>query len=229
MTGDGYHTHGRRAVIEPRTESGAESHDQFEVELLSFPATHLLKLPLATRFTLEVPGIPVEVSCITARRAAADPATTSEVRTTGSIFLDGQELFVRDARGGADPNHSLNVRVITENAWHNLFAYNMFLRPTTEELTTFQPGFTVLHAPGMQADPDKHGTNSGAFIVVNFEERQVLIGGSHYAGEIKKSPLRSVKIAAFQSVKIAAPRLHLGLPLQLSDHFNRHFKTIKPT
>jgi phosphoenolpyruvate carboxykinase (ATP) len=102
-------------------------------------------------------------------------------------YLDGQELFVRDARGGADPNHSLDVRVVTQHAWHNLFAYNMFLRPTPEEQAVFQPEFTVLHAPGLKADPTKHGTNSGTFIVVNYKERQVLIGGSHYAGEIKKS------------------------------------------
>ena len=102
-------------------------------------------------------------------------------------FLDGQELFVRDARGGADPNHSLNVRVVNHNAWHNLFAYNMFLRPTPEELAAFQPEFTVLHAPGFLADPAKHGTATGTFIVINFKERQVLIGGSNYAGEIKKS------------------------------------------
>jgi len=102
-------------------------------------------------------------------------------------FLDGQELFVRDARAGADPDHALNVRVVNHNAWHNLFAYNMFLRPTPEELAVFQPEFTVLHAPGYQADPAKHGTATGTFIVVNYKERQVLIGGSNYAGEIKKS------------------------------------------
>lgn len=102
-------------------------------------------------------------------------------------FLDGRELFVRDARAGADPNHALNVRVVNQNAWHNLFVYNMFLRPTPEELATFQPEFTVLHAPGFQADPRKHGTATGTFIVINFKERQVLIGGSNYAGEIKKS------------------------------------------
>ncbi len=102
-------------------------------------------------------------------------------------FLDGQELFVRDAQGCADPNHSLNVRVVNHNAWHNLFVYNMFLRPTPEELAAFQPEFTVLHAPGFLADPDKHGTATGTFIVINFKERQVLIGGSNYAGEIKKS------------------------------------------
>ncbi len=102
-------------------------------------------------------------------------------------FLNGQELFVRDARGGTDPNHSLHVRVVNHNAWHNLFAYNMFLRPTPEELAAFQPEFTVLHAPGFLADPEKHGTATGTFIVLNFKERQVLIGGSNYAGEMKKS------------------------------------------
>ena len=102
-------------------------------------------------------------------------------------YLNEQELFVRDTKAGAHPSHGLNVRVVTHNAWHNLFAYNMFLRPTAEELAGFQPGFTVLHAPGFLADPERHGTNSGTFIVVNFQERQVLIGGSNYAGEIKKS------------------------------------------
>ena len=111
----------------------------------------------------------------------------SALREEVIAFLNGQELFVRDARVGADPNHSLNVRVVNHNAWHNLFAYNMFLRPTPGELAAFQPEFTVLHAPGFQADPAKHGTATGTFIVINFKERQVLIGGSNYAGEIKKS------------------------------------------
>ena len=102
-------------------------------------------------------------------------------------YLNEQELFVRDARAGAHPSHGLNVRVINHKAWHNLFAYNMFLRPSEEELANFQPEFTILHAPGYLADPEKYGTNSGTFIVVNFQERQVLIGGSNYAGEMKKS------------------------------------------
>jgi len=102
-------------------------------------------------------------------------------------YLNEQELFVRDARAGAHPSHGLNVRVVNHNAWHNLFAYNMFLRPSEEELAHFQPEFTVLHAPGYLADPETHGTNSGTFIVVNFQERLVLIGGSNYAGEVKKS------------------------------------------
>jgi phosphoenolpyruvate carboxykinase (ATP) len=102
-------------------------------------------------------------------------------------YLNGQELFVRDARAGAHPGHGLNVRVVNQHAWHNLFAYNMFLRPSAEQLEEFQPEFTVLHAPGFEADPERHGTTSSTCIVVNFKERVVLIGGSYYAGEIKKS------------------------------------------
>ncbi|MCH7562211.1 MAG: phosphoenolpyruvate carboxykinase [Gemmatimonadetes bacterium] len=102
-------------------------------------------------------------------------------------FLGGQDLFVRDARVGSHPEHGLSVRVITHKAWHNLFAYNMFLRLSPEELDGFEPEFTVLHAPGFTADPEKHGTNSGTAIAVSFAERQIVVAGSNYAGEIKKS------------------------------------------
>jgi len=101
--------------------------------------------------------------------------------------LNGRELFVRDARAGEDAKAGINVRVVTPNAWHNLFAYNMFLRPSADELGSMRPDFTVLHAPEMQADPARHGTRSSTFVVVNFAEREVLIGGTNYAGEIKKS------------------------------------------
>ena len=101
--------------------------------------------------------------------------------------LNGRDLFVRDCWAGADPNHRLAVRVINEHAWHNLFAGNMFIEPKPEDLARHAPEFTVLHAPGCQADPDKDGTRSETFIVVNFGAREVLIGGSNYAGEVKKS------------------------------------------
>ncbi len=104
-----------------------------------------------------------------------------------SAYLNDEDLFVRDVRAGADPSVGLNVRVVTPSAWHSLFAYNMFLRPGPEELQAMEPDFTVLHAPGFTADPDRHGTRSGTFIVVNFREGVVLIGGTQYAGEIKKS------------------------------------------
>jgi len=100
---------------------------------------------------------------------------------------DGKDLFVRDVWCGADPEYRLAARVISPNAWHSLFVHNMFREPTADELRDFEPGFTVLHAPELQADPARHGTRTGTFIVLNFAQREVLIGGTRYAGEIKKS------------------------------------------
>jgi phosphoenolpyruvate carboxykinase (ATP) len=101
--------------------------------------------------------------------------------------LNERELFVRDARAGADESLGLNVRVVTPSAWHSLFAYNMFLRPAPGDLPTMKPDFTVLHAPELNADPARHGTRSETAVVVNFGRRTVLICGTRYAGEIKKS------------------------------------------
>ena len=106
--------------------------------------------------------------------------------------LNGCDLYVRDARAGADRRYGINVRVISESPWHDLFAYNMFLRLEPGEEDGFVPDFVVYHAPSMQADPERHGTNSGAFIVVHFTERVVLVGGTPYAGEIKKSIFASL-------------------------------------
>jgi phosphoenolpyruvate carboxykinase (ATP) len=102
-------------------------------------------------------------------------------------YLNERELFVRDARAGSDEEYGMNVRLVTEKAWANLFAYNMFLRPDADTLRTMRPDFTILHAPEMQADPERHGTRSGTAVVVNFAEETVLIAGTRYGGEIKKS------------------------------------------
>ena len=101
--------------------------------------------------------------------------------------LNDSDLFVHDARAGSDETHGLNIRVISESPWHALFAYNMFLRLSPEEQKGFEPQFTVLHAPHFHADPARHGSNSETAIVVNFAAREVLVAGSRYAGEIKKS------------------------------------------
>jgi len=110
-----------------------------------------------------------------------------ELRTDIIDYLNGRDLFVRDARAGADETYGLAVRVVSESPWHSLFAYNMFLRLTPEELENAVPDFTVLHAPHMKADPDRHGTRSETAVVINFKAREVLICGTRYAGEIKKS------------------------------------------
>jgi phosphoenolpyruvate carboxykinase (ATP) len=97
------------------------------------------------------------------------------------------DVYVRDAWCGAKVEHRIGVRVVTTSAWHSLFARNMFLRPEAEELARFAPDWTVLHAPAALADPEHDGTRSGTFVVLNFAEREVIIGGTQYAGEIKKS------------------------------------------
>ncbi len=97
------------------------------------------------------------------------------------------ELFVEDLYAGADPAHRLTVRYVMPNAWHALFVRNMFIRPDFSDLPTFEPTFSVLHAPEFQADPARHGTRSGTFIVLNFAKRMILIGGTRYAGELKKA------------------------------------------
>ena len=98
-------------------------------------------------------------------------------------YLNGQpELFVQDLRCGADPAHRLSVRYVLPNAWHAAFVRNMFIRPDQSELPTFEPNFTVLHAPEFHADPARHGTRTGTFIVLNFAKRMILIGGTRYAG-----------------------------------------------
>ena len=97
------------------------------------------------------------------------------------------ELFVHDLYCGADPSTRLSVRYVLPNAWHASFVRNMFIRPAVEHLATFAPNFTVYHAPEYQADPAKHGTRTGTFIVLNIAERTILIGGTRYAGELKKA------------------------------------------
>ena len=97
------------------------------------------------------------------------------------------ELFVQDLYCGADTATRLSVRYVLPNAWHANFVRNMFIRPELADLAAFAPNFTVYHAPEFQADPERHGTRTGTFIVLNLAERTILIGGTRYAGELKKS------------------------------------------
>ena len=102
-------------------------------------------------------------------------------------YVQGKNLYIFDGYVGVDPNYRLGVRIINELAYQNLFAHQLFLRPTIEELQTHQPDFTVIAVPNLHGDADIDGINSEAFIVISFQKRLVLIGGTHYAGEIKKS------------------------------------------
>ncbi|MEY2800391.1 MAG: hypothetical protein RI934_1379 [Bacteroidota bacterium] len=101
-------------------------------------------------------------------------------------YLAGKEIFVRDAYACADPKFRTNIRVVTEQAYHNIFANNLFLRPTHEEILNFSPEWTILNAPGFKADPAIDGTRQHNFAILNFTKKIILIGGTGYTGEIKK-------------------------------------------
>ena len=100
-------------------------------------------------------------------------------------YIDDKEIYVRDTYAGADPKYQVPVRIINELAWHNLFAQNMFVRQQKDE--PFEPQFTVINIPSFKADPAIDGTRSETFVLVNFGQKLVLIGGTSYAGETKKS------------------------------------------
>jgi phosphoenolpyruvate carboxykinase (ATP) len=116
-----------------------------------------------------------------------EPAVFDALMKKAAGHLEGRELFVVDAYIGADPDHSVRLRVIAELAWHALFARQLFRRIEPAQLGGFEPDFVVLAAPGYEAVPDRDGTNSEAFIGIDLERRQVLILGAHYAGEMKKA------------------------------------------
>ncbi len=103
------------------------------------------------------------------------------------MHLQTQDLYVQDCFAGADPDYRLPVRIITQYAWHSLFARNMFIQATQEELASHVPEFTVINAPGFHASPSQDGTNSETFIIINLKKKLILIGGTSYAGETKKS------------------------------------------
>ncbi len=102
-------------------------------------------------------------------------------------YFDNKEIWVRDCYACADPTYRLNIRVINENPWSNLFCNNMFLRPQEAELENFKPDWLMVQAPGFMADPKTDGTRQHNFAIVNFTKKIILIGGTGYTGEMKKS------------------------------------------
>jgi phosphoenolpyruvate carboxykinase (ATP) len=122
------------------------------------------------------------------RNKPIDPESFERLAVRLSAYLQGRDIFVQDGYAGADPEYRLRLRVVTETAWHNLFARTMFLREFDRGvIDTFAPDFTVLHCPGFHAIPEVDNTRSEAFIILNFTRRLVIIGGTSYAGEIKKA------------------------------------------
>ncbi|NHZ85988.1 MAG: phosphoenolpyruvate carboxykinase (ATP) [Planctomycetia bacterium] len=116
------------------------------------------------------------------------PEKFHAILTRAQSYLQGEELFIQDCYAGNDPNYRLPVRIITEKAWHSLFARNMLITTNNQdELKHFIPEFTVISLPGFNVDPKIDGTNSSTTIVLNFEDRIAIIANSLYGGEIKKS------------------------------------------
>lgn len=115
------------------------------------------------------------------------PEAFGRIRDLVRAYLQNRELYVFDGFAGADPQHRLPIRVVTEKAWHSLFARCLFLRPTAEQLQNFTPAWTILHACDFHADPARDGTKSEACVALDFENKLVVACGTHYAGEIKKS------------------------------------------
>lgn len=116
---------------------------------------------------------------------AMDPASYSRILMKVKRYLGEQDLFIQDALAGRDPAYASTFRLVSECAWATLFWRNLLLPMDTS--STNKPDFTILHAPNFYADPKADGTRTGTFIIINFQERMVLIGGTSYAGEIKKS------------------------------------------
>jgi phosphoenolpyruvate carboxykinase (ATP) len=119
--------------------------------------------------------------------AAMTPAQFDALREDMLAHTEGHVLYVQDLFGGADPRHRLSVRVVTQFAWHSLFIRHLLRRPELTELAGFDPEFTIINLPSFKADPARHGCASETVIACDFDRKMILIGGTSYAGETKKS------------------------------------------
>lgn len=132
-------------------------------------------------------------------------------------YLNDRELYVRDCYACADPEYKLNIRVVTEYPWSNMFAYNMFLRPTEKELENFAPDWTVINAPGFMAVAAEDGTRQDNFAILNFSKKIALIGGTGYTGEIKKG--------IFSALNFILPVENNILPMHCSSNVGKEGDT----
>jgi phosphoenolpyruvate carboxykinase (ATP) len=139
------------------------------------------------KFIVREPSSEHQIAWGTVNRALEESAF-DDLHARLLSHLQGRDLFVQDCIAGADPRYQLRVRIITEHAWHSLFARHLFIRPSESVREGGnEPEFTVIDVPSFRADPAIHGTRSGVVIALNFKRRVVIIGGTAYAGEIKKA------------------------------------------
>ena len=131
--------------------------------------------------------------------------------------LSNKELFVREAYACADPRYQMNLRIITELPWVNLFAHNMFLRPTQKQLENFSPEWTILQVPSFMAVPDEDGTRQHNFAVLSFKKKTILIGGTGYTGEVKKG--------IFSALNFILPVFKETMPMHCSANVGENGET----
>ncbi len=141
---------------------------------------------VADKFMVDEPAVSADVWWRHGNQKLA-PQHYATLKSRVQGYLQGQELFTQDLYAGADPAHRVRVRLVSTEAWHTLFARNMFIRPEPAELAGFAPDYVILHAPHFQADPAIDGVRSTTAIVVSLTERVIVIAGTEYGGEIKKS------------------------------------------
>lgn len=146
-----------------------------------------------------------------------DPDNFDKLYDKVTAYLSEKEVFVRDSYACADENYKLNIRVINEHPWSNMFAYNMFLRPTIAELENFSPEWTIVNAPGFMANPEADGTRQHNFAILNFTKKVALIGGTGYTGEIKKG--------IFSALNFILPVFKETLPMHCSANVGKHGDT----
>ncbi|MFO0822653.1 MAG: phosphoenolpyruvate carboxykinase (ATP) [Gemmataceae bacterium] len=139
------------------------------------------------KFTVREPGSAAAEQVDWTTNQPMEPATFNRLRDLVRAYLQNRELFVFDGFACADTKHRLPIRVVTEKAWHSLFARCLFLRPTPEELTNHVPEWTILHACDFHANPARDGTKSEVCLAISYEQKLVVACGTHYAGEIKKA------------------------------------------
>ncbi|MBM3603726.1 MAG: phosphoenolpyruvate carboxykinase [Alphaproteobacteria bacterium] len=137
------------------------------------------------KFVVRTPS--VESSIWWDNNKAMAPDAFDQLHQDMLEHMKGRDYFVQDLFGGADAGNRLDVRVITELAWHNLFIRHLLRRPEADELASFQPDFTIINCPGFKADPARHGCRSETVIAMNFDKKLILIANTAYAGENKKS------------------------------------------
>ena len=138
------------------------------------------------KFIVRTPGVDSHIHWGAVNQPMA-PELFNTFRDRILAYYQSRELFVFDGAAGADPEHRINIRVVSEKAWHSLFAHCLFLNSSEAELASFAPDWTIYHAPDYHANGQADGVNSEVMVAIDFDQKLVIAAGTHYAGEIKKS------------------------------------------